>query len=54
VIFHSPIPLYITLVKILLNINNNEDMDLEPLDVYQGLLTVYIYGYRGRFRLNNR
>jgi hypothetical protein len=38
---------------------NNEDMDVEPLHVYQGLLgvycvEVYIYGYRGRLKVNNR
>jgi hypothetical protein len=59
VIFHPPIPLYITLVEKLLNIDNNDDMDLEPLHVYQGLLGVYcvgvyIYGYRGRLKVNNR
>jgi hypothetical protein len=54
VIFHPLIPLYITLVKNLLNIDNNENMDLKHVHVYQGLLGVYIYGYRGRLRVNKR
>jgi hypothetical protein len=57
--FSSTYPIIYHIILKILNIDNNEDMDLEPLHVYQGLLRVYcvgvyIYGYRGRLRVNNR